>query len=509
MRTKIIYLLLIVVGYSSCSEDTIDLVGKGSLTGNVVADATNEPLPNVRISTNPASTTVFTDVDGKFTISPIGAENYSVQAELEGYITAFEAVSIENKETSNVAFELALSQSNNKAPLTPVLLSPQDEMEGLELSMEFVWTSSSNDKDVLTYELDLRNATTGSTEKYTIITDTTLTLDGLQLGSKYFWQVSVNDGFNAQVQSAISEFSTNNLEKMPYIFTRMLEGNSVIFSGSVDLNDTNNNKSAEFQLTNSGINSFRPRFNNDAGKIAFLRTIGGLTHLFTMNTDGTEIKQITNAIPVGGFRQSEIDFTWAQSGTKIYYPNFDKLYSIDFKGGGAQLVYQTTDGSLITEIASTEFDDNIIAVKTNNNSGYNVRIFTLRLSSGAEENVVLEGLPGAAGGLDLDANGDRLIYTRDLSGSENNQYRIFQSRLFIYNLITGISTQLETDVDTGENDLDPRWSPSEREIILTRQTNNLNAEPAVYQVDLDTNNNNNDSTDDLLFSNAAMPDWEE
>ncbi|MEE3224372.1 MAG: hypothetical protein VX253_00490, partial [Bacteroidota bacterium] len=238
-------------------------------------------------------------------------------------------------------------------------------------------------------------------------------------------------------------------------------------------------------------------------KIAFLRTVDGATQLHTMNLDGSDIKQVTNAIPLNGFRVSELNYTWAQNGGKLYYPSFDKLYSINPDGGGLSLIYQTPDGSFISEVSAAAFDDNLIALKTNDSNGYNVSVYTVRLSSGTIEQMVYQNTPGAVIGIDLDANGSRLVYAKDTSGSENTQYRQFSSRIYIYNLNTNSEAILNNGVTEGLNDLQPSWSPSEGEIIFTRKPSNLNSEPEIYISSL-----NNFSNDDLLFTNASMPDWE-
>src|SRR5690606_9798007 len=88
---KSIYFLIITflsLIFISCSEDVIDGNAKGTLTGSVRLEATNEPLANVKITTTPATTTVFTDEKGNFEILgtlPLG--DFSVRAELKGYVT--------------------------------------------------------------------------------------------------------------------------------------------------------------------------------------------------------------------------------------------------------------------------------------------------------------------------------------------------------------------------------------------------------------------------------------
>jgi len=66
------------------------------------------------------------------------------------------------------------------------------------------------------------------------------------------------------------------------------------------------------------------------------------------------------------------------------------------------------------------------------------------------------------------------------------------------------SLAITTDVITGQNDLDPRFSPSEGDIIFTRVDSNIDASPSIFLFELGGNN----PDDDQLFTNANMPDWE-
>ena len=70
-RLSILIGILLIV---SCSEDTIDITGLGAVKGTVVRKGTNEPLENVKLSTNPVTSTVFTDEEGVYIIEnmPLG-----------------------------------------------------------------------------------------------------------------------------------------------------------------------------------------------------------------------------------------------------------------------------------------------------------------------------------------------------------------------------------------------------------------------------------------------------
>lgn len=499
------FILALLVFTTSCSEDTIQDELTGGLTGTVISSEDNMPLSNVKITTNPSSSTVFTDANGFFSLLNIAVDDYSVMAELEDYDTAFEGAAVIPDEIATVAFELDRSSVSNDPPSAPVLLSPSDGADDLEREVMFVWSRSESNAESLTYDLELRNAFTNEIENYTVEQDTTFTVNTLDLGATYFWQVTVSDDENSPVSSTISEFSTLAFPSNPFLFVKKEGGNSVIYSGD-GADDTGNSQVDVnlFQLTDDATNSFRPRKSNEAQRIAFLRTVGGSTHIFTMDLTGENVQQVTSTMPIAGFRQDELDFTWSPNGGRIIYPSFDRLYSIKPDGSDVTLIYQTTDGSFISEVDIQEFDADLLLLKTNNVNGYDVRIFTSRITTGLEETVILEGVSGAAGGVQISANGDRILYSRDTSNSQNPQYRIFSSRLFVYETATATSVELATDVVTGKNDLDPRFSPSEGDVIFTRVNNNIGATPSIFIFELGGNN----PEDDQLFTNANMPDWE-
>ena len=123
---KLFLLVLVIFSLYSCSEDTVAFEGKGTINGLVVAKATGDPLSNVKITTSPASSTVFTDSIGEFTITDVIQNTYAVEAELDGYIISFESVTVTENAVSNLAFELSESNINNIHTLTPQMFFTED-----------------------------------------------------------------------------------------------------------------------------------------------------------------------------------------------------------------------------------------------------------------------------------------------------------------------------------------------------------------------------------------------
>ncbi|MFD1064009.1 carboxypeptidase regulatory-like domain-containing protein [Winogradskyella litorisediminis] len=501
--TKISYYLRQVVGLSlivllfGCSEDPIENFETGTLTGIVVISGSNVPLENVKISTNPSFSTVFTDENGEFIIEQIPIEQYSVQAELEGYLSAFEGVEITTGSTVNVVFEMEVETANNRPPVTPILVTPAENASDVALDAQLVWIGSDPDEDDITYTIELRNNFDDELLSFTTVNDTILDVTGLRFGIRYFWQVGAQDTVNEDViQSEVGVFETISAPQNRHVFVRKVNGNNVIFS-----TDTEGNV---LQLTSSSINSFRPRQNTIADKIAFLSNNGSETHIFTMDLDGSNKQQITSLVPVNGFDLEEIDIAWTQNGGRILYPNFDRLYSINVDGTGLEEVYQTIDGSLITEV-SISADESVTAIKTNNLSGYNVSIFTIDSSGSIIENI-LNGVNGAAGGLDISVDNQKVLYWYDVSGFESSNYRQLDSRIFLYERASGLTNDLSDDKQAGTNDFDCRFTPNEAEVIFTNSSNDGVSQKNILITDVDPVDVGFDRL--VFIEDGIMPDFE-
>ncbi len=486
-----------------CSEEGIEDNGLGTLTGKVVAKGDNIPLENVKISSTPTSTTVFTDANGEFSIASIQVGEYSFQAELPEYDIAFEPVSILNGLVTNAVFELDSLDAANLRPSLPILLFPEDGAENVVSQTELVWRSSENDKDEITYDIELRESSSNNILNYNDVKDTTLIIENLAIGKTFFWQVTASDGISESVKSKLSSFSTTGGESNRFFYVRIVDGNNVIFSGDInnlELEDVNSN---ELQLTPKDKNSYRPIKNVVAEKIAYLSLVGGETQLFAMNTDGANVKQLTTTIPLAGFRQEQLEYAWYDNGAKIYYPNFNSLYTINADGTGQTLVYEAPVATFISEVA-TNPTNNLVAIKTNDANGYNARIVIVDVSNGTEVEVVIEGISGALGGLDYSIDGNRILYTRDISGNENAVYRILDSRIYEYDITTNVTTEIFTGKEAGTNDLDAKYSPDDGSIIFMNTSNDDRSEQHIYK----TVNDDINVSRRLLFTNAFMPNWE-
>ena len=498
-----IILILTLSLFLGCSEETIDLVGVGTVTGRVVEANSFEPIENAKITLSPSSETQFSDVDGYFIMNEVEAGDYSVSATKEGYLTTFEAATISVDSEVNVIFEMEDDNALNRPPTTPILISPIEGSENQELSIQLVWSSSDPEEDLITYRLEIKNDIDNSKIEVENIIDTTYVISDLKYGVKYFWQIAAYDDINPEVLSSIGSFETRNNPDNRYLYVKKgSNNNNLIYSGN--FNDSDNSVENEVLLTSENQNSWRPRKNQAANLIAFLRTANNETHLFTMNPDGSNILQVTSAIAVASYNYNEVDFSWSSNGDRLIYSHYDKLYVINKDGSGLQKIYETEDGSYITE-CDWSSDGSMIAIKTNDITGYDVSIFTIDME-GTILTTILSGVNGAAGGLNLSVDKKLLLYTYDVSEFESSSNRQLDTRIFVYEFSTSVATDISIFKGSGTIDLDPRFSPNEAEVIFVNTSNDGISSKSIYKMDINSINTNNNRIE--LFQNAMMPDWE-
>ncbi len=492
---KIVFLVIQLYLFGiilSCSKEIIDESGFGIVKGRALKELTFEPLANAKISSSPSSSSVITDADGNFILQNIPAGNYSFQAQKDGYIAKYVAGSVAIGGTIELLFEMKIQQSTNNSPTIPVLVLPVDTAEDQPLSENLTWTCTDPDKDILKYDVILRNVNNDIIQTFSDILVPNFTLLNLNYATKYYWQIAVSDGTNPKVYSEVRSFKTAIFPNARFLFVRKINGNNTIFNA----NETGN----ELQISPINTNSYRPRKNIQANKIAFIKSDGAQEHIYTMSFDGSNVAKITNSVPIAGFNLDYINFCWSSNGSQIIYPNFDKLYKINADGSGLTLLYQTTNGKFISE-CDWSIDNSLIAIKTNNINGYNAEILVLN-SSGTALNTILTGVNGAVGGLQFSTNNQKLIFTRDISGYQAPDYRQLDTTIFIYNFILNTTTTIPVSKPIGTNDLDVRFSPNESELIF-ENTSNDGLSTKYIQKSTSTGS----GTRTTLFTNATMPDW--
>ena len=492
-------IFFILIFLTSCSEDTVGFTGVGKITGRVVEAENFNPIENAKVVLTPTNNTIFTDVDGYFVFEEVETGDYSVSATKEEFLTNFQPATVSLGLEVNVVFEMAIETSGNRPPSAPKLITPEDNSTNIDLALELIWSSKDPENDTIRYKIQIKNDRNNDVQLVEELLDSTYVLSNLTNGTKYFWQVSASDNINEEVWSTVYSFETTQTTNNRYLYVKQENDNNVIYSSDEDSNET--------PLTSNTISSWRPRKNLATNKIAFLRSDNFETQLYTMNADGSDLFKVTS-VSVDGFRQSELDFSWSSNGAKLIYPHFDKLYEINKDGSGLRLIHQTSDGSFISECDWSN-DESTIVLKTNNTNGYNVSIYTINLA-GNKLQTILSGVNGAAGGINLSVDNKMLLYSYDVSGFESSNYRQLDSRMFIYYFDSDTKVDISENKVNGTIDLDPRFSPSEAEVIFVNTSNDGISQRNIFTQNIDKDNNSigNDYNREEKFTNVIMPDWE-
>ncbi|MFH6935107.1 MULTISPECIES: carboxypeptidase regulatory-like domain-containing protein [unclassified Flavobacterium] len=476
----------------SCSEEQVDDTGTAVVKGRVVDIRTYEGIANARVLSSPTTSTVFSDKDGYFIMEKVPVGKYSFQAQKDGFIARFQPATVEKDVPVEIIFELEVSTANNKPPEIPTLTAPLDNATSQALSLDLTWTSTDPEKDPMTFQVTVKNGTTDEVKTYSDLKATTLKITGLDYSTKYYWQVSANDGINKPTNSAITSFTTLAFPNPRYLYVKKVKNNNVIYTADEAGN--------ELQLSPSSVNSYRPRKNLSINRIAYISSDGSLNQIFTMNPDGTDVKKVTNFIPIAGFNMDHVNYCWSTNGRQIIYPNFDQLLRIDSDGSGLVQIFKTPNGKFISECEWSQ-DGSQIVLKVNDASGYNVEIYAINMA-GDVLYQILSGEKGAASGLGITIDNSKVVYTKDVSGFENSTYRRLDSRIFIYTVATNTSAELDTQKENGFNDLDVKFSPNEAKVIFVNTSND-----GLSAKNIQTASISDSSTRTTLFQNAAMPDW--
>ncbi len=478
--------------WSGCDEDTIEPTLFGNVTGKVLEAETNDSIEEATISTNPPTSTVFSDANGAFVLNDIPVGTYSIRAEKSGFLTEVASVTVFDEQDSNVILTLDIDSLENAPPSIPALVAPADGAIDLDINVELIWSASDEDEDdVLTYDVVLF---TFDTTQSRIVssggTDTTFQLTNLAYNTNYFWQVVVNDGSNDPVLGPVWGFKTQEFPDQRFLFARAINGKYDIYSAD--------GLGAEFRLTSGPGSSYRPRMNPQRDRIAFISNQNLQPQLYVMDRDGSNVEMITT-LPISGADQFELDFTWSPDGTKILYMANTRLYTINPDGTGLAAFTQAPQGFTFAEADWTGQGDFIVARIVG--SDFYRSFITVIDNQGGFGQFLFTDIQGATGGAKISIQGTNILYTHDVTGFESADERQLDARIFMRNIQTLATTDLSFEKINGTNDLDPIYSPDGSKIVFTNTNNDGISVKNILIMDIDGFNR------EVLFENAEMPDW--
>ena len=325
---KLMMILTVPLFIYSCTEDTVEPELFGSIEGTVLDAEFTTPLPEASITTSPATEALVTGGDGKFKITDIPVGEYAVSITKTGYDKKSVSVSVKSGKTTTATIMLQRKTDANSAPLSPSNPTPENQSTDQPVDVTLTWSASDPDvEDNLVYDVYLYES--NSTEKVEIASgysDTTITVDDLDYSSTYFWQVIAKDSSDNVTNGEVWTFTTRPLPNNPIVFAADWDGDYNIYSANEEGTDS-------IKLTSDVARDWFPVLSPSSNKIAFSSNRDVDYHIYTMNKDGSEVRKITS-LPVAGFHNNGVGFSWLPDGGGFLYSNYDKIYRVNSDGSG-------------------------------------------------------------------------------------------------------------------------------------------------------------------------------
>ncbi|GAA4462126.1 hypothetical protein GCM10023189_38460 [Nibrella saemangeumensis] len=477
-----------------CNEDfTVEPVGHGMVTGQVIDKKTGRPVSKAVVRLSPLGRIARTDTTGHFRMDTIAAGKYTVQATKEGYQDRSETVEIIKRMAATTLLYLSY---NDRPPTEPTAMNPTGEASTAPTTVTLKWQSTDPDKDPLSYDITLiREGSPDAPQVFTAVKADSLVVKGLRYGSTYTWQVKVSDGSN-EVYSKIWRFCTMAFPDLAYVYAKKVNDRYQIFTA----NDTG----VEIQLTHKGSN-WRPVASPDRKRIAFISNSQTDLHIFLMNRDGSDLHRVTST-PIAGLMPLDLSFCWSPDGTQLLYPSNNRLFAVNTDGNGLRQVAELSTGAFFAGCDWTS-QGNRIAARLTGYSVYNSRIM-LMSPGGNDTTTVFVRNSNRISNPVFSVDGTKLLFATDFAALQDWQGRQLDSQILLYDIAKKTTTNLSASKtsstsykEEGTNDLDPRFSPNGAKIIFTNADNHDANKCAIMTMDADGKNRK------ALVQQAEMPCW--
>lgn len=484
-------LSLILFFAFSCSEEKIDIDASGTLEGTVLDFTSEINLQGAILTTNPPTVSVASDSTGYFVFNSIEVGDYSLIARKNGFISESVNVSVKKDRTSNVVILMERSSEYNDPPkFKYASFHPLKNSSNCPVTTTLSWKAMDpNREDSLSYKVNV--FTSGSLDffEYETKGDTFLILENLAFNKVYYWQVSVSDSYES-VQSELFNFRTIPLPDNDFLFTRKTDGNYEIYS-SDSLGIT------QVRLSWNNINDWYPR-SSSKKTIAFISHENLESHIFTMTPEGAERKRITSH-PVTGYHNTGRGFAWSPNGDYIIYSHYNRLYRIDSRGGDEKVLVTAPEERHFRDLDYSP-NGNLIVAQTIGVSADSSEIYLFN-ANGTNQTLLVGNLPGIIESPVFSIDGNKVMYTRDISESALTNGRQLNAHIFIIDINTKKITDISHLKEEGTNDLNPRFSPNGAFVIFENSSNETGSIKSTYIMDLDGSNRKK------IFHDAEMPAW--
>ena len=489
---------LLLVG---CTDTTVEPTRYGSLSGTVLDARSGQPLANVTITTNPATSSYLTDAKGQFFVAQMPAGTVSFTARKTDYNDQTTNLTVAEGQTQTVSV-LLTKPTASSPPNAPNRPSPADGATNQPTQLTLSWHPVQAAKsDSLRYTVSLYES--GNLNQRSLLTnsrDTTVLVTGLRYATTYFWQVTVtnNSGSGTSARAPVWRFQTMDFPDNRILFVRVTGTNSDIFSSGL----TGDNLA---QLTTEATTETAPQLSPNRDLIAYCSNATGQYQLYTMNRDGSNQRRITT-LSVEGYNNAGVGYRWSPDGAQLIYAHYNQLYRINRDGTGLTLLATAPADRHFRECDWTAQNGGRLIVQTVGVNVFDAELYLLN-TDGSNATLLVGNLPGRLDSPSFSVDGTRVLYTRDVAGFNGVNGRQLDTHIFTQRL-DGTSL-LDVSINSGNiipkivgtNDSNPRYSPDGFSIIYVNQVNDNLTPGDVWTIEINGMNRKKQ------FSNATLPDW--
>lgn len=476
---------------AACTEDTIAPPASGQLQGLVVAG--DAPVADASVTTQPATQLVRTDSSGRFSLSGIPAETYTITVRGKGIRTTSLTALVSPESATEVVILTESDAQENRAPVAPSLVSPAPEAVALPRTLTLAWWASDPDGDSLRYEV-LLFTSQNSLRRVVAqnLADTSFTLSDLDFATVYFWQVIATDPAGATTRGAVWSFTTQPLPDLRMVWVSDQSGNDDIYAS--DGSDT-----VMIRITNRPERDGQPRLSPGRRRLAFVSEVRGESQLFMIAAPGEVATQVTQ-VALAGFHHRGTGYTWSPDGGLLLYAHYHELYRINTDGSGLEVMARAPIDRHFREVDWTAVGNQIV-VQTIGARIYDSELYLY--SPGDDSLRLLVGnRPGQTNSPNFSIDGREVLFTHDASEFMSLEGRQLDSRIYRIATEGGDWVDVSVNKPAGTNDLHPRYSPDGAKIIFENAPNDNAGPSSVWIMNRDGSNRQ------LLYENARIPDWQ-
>lgn len=491
-----LFIMLTIPFFMGCEKEQIAYEPKGSITGQVKDADTEEPIGSVTITTNPASGAILTDNEGNFEVSGVQAGEVTVTAKKTGYDSESLNVMVEDDETTEVNFLMEVDMDAKSLEFSNP--TPEDESEDTENDVTLKWNIKvkSNSTDSIYYDVYLFSNQLEKTKIAAEITDTATTAENLRFNTTYFWQVVGKDENKEELEkSDVWSFKTRSFPHQDIIYSKRVNGSFEIHTADTLLDNQTIVQITELTISNEMF----PRVSPSGEKILFSSNKDVGFHLYVANKDGAEMSRAVNH-ELGGYHYRGGGYAWGSSDAYFFFTNYDKMYKVNLNIDNVKQIATAPEGR---NFRGMDWNANTgkIVVQTIGENINESEIYIMN-DDGSDTSLIVPNYPGRVDSPSFSPDGRKVLFTRDVEGFENEQGRMLDSRVMIYDLvgdsIMDISRDLKPD---GTNDVQPRFSNTGAEVLFVNTPNTLNAGKSIWIMDSDGTNRYE------VINEGEMPSW--